>query len=259
MFAVAVVLNAPAAQDWRRGLMRIGGALVGFLAALVLLDLVAGHGTLAFILAMVALLPAMFLMPVNYGAAVAFITCTVSMMFAVSGEEADFLRYRVVDNLVGVAVVCGVGLLLWRTSRADWWRVARLTAGSLAAAIAAGDPASYQDDLVTRALQLRTETVETMALPDSSSATAASWTYTAAAEDLVRTLTGLAGEHEADDRADLAGQLRDIEERCTPDGTHAAAAGPQASMPTTRAALDVARMATAITLLHQGKQQGVDC
>jgi len=38
--------------------MRIGGTLAGFLAALVLLDLVAGNSTLAFILAMGALLPA---------------------------------------------------------------------------------------------------------------------------------------------------------------------------------------------------------
>jgi hypothetical protein len=80
---------------------------------------------------------------------------------------------------------------------------------------------------------------------------AASWTYTAAAEDLIRALTGPPGEREAYDRADLAGRLRAIEKRCTPDETQVAAAGPQAPMPTTRAALDVARMATAITLLHQ--------
>ena len=180
--------------------MRIGGTLAGFLAALVLLDLVAGNSTLAFILAMGALLPAMFLMPVNYGAAVAFITCTVSMMYAVSGEEADFLRHRVADNLVGVAVVCGVGVVLWRTSRADWWRVARLTAGSLAAAIASADPTSEQ--------------------------------------------------RETGDRAGLAAQLRAIEEHCTPDGT-TDTGPPRAPESATRAGIDVARMTTAIALLHQ--------
>ena len=230
--------------------MRIGGTLAGFLAALVLLDLVAGNSTLAFILAMGALLPAMFLMPVNYGAAVAFITCTVSMMYAVSGEEADFLRYRVADNLVGVAVVCGVGVVLWRTSRADWWRVARLTAGSLAAATASADPTRYRDELVTRALQLRTETVEAAALPDAGPAAAASWTYTAAAEDLIRALAGPAEQRETGDRAGLAAQLRAIEEHCTPDGT-TDTGPPRAPESATRAGIDVARMITAIALLHQ--------
>lgn len=235
--------------------MRIGGTLAGFLAALVLLDLVAGNGTLAFILAMAALLPAMFLMPVNYGAAVAFITCTVSMMYAVSGEEADFLRYRVVDNLVGVAVVCGVGLLLWRASRDDWWRVARLAAGSLADATASPDPARRRDELVTRALQLRTETVETTALPDASSGAAASWTYTAAAEDLIRALAGPAADSQPGDRTELTARLRAIEDHCTPRGTQAIS-WPQAPVPDTREALDVARMATAVGLLRQPGNTG---
>lgn len=249
VFAVIVVLNAPAALDWRRALMRIGGTLTGFLVALVLLDLVAGHGTLAFIVAMAALLPAMFLMPVNYGAAVAFITCTVSMMYAVSGEEADFLRYRVADNLVGVAVVCGVGLLLWRTSRADWWRVARLAAGSLANAAASPDPASHRDELLTRAFQLRTETAEEAAVPDAGRDVAAYWTYTAAAEDLIRALAGPPREREAGP-ASLAAPLRAIEEHCTPAGA-LAGAWPKAPVPATRAALDVTRMATVITALQQ--------
>ena len=63
-------------------------------------------------------------------------------------------------------------------------------------------------------------------------------------------MAGPAAGREAGGQADLAARLHAIEEHCTPDGTQADA-GPQAPAPATRAALDVTRMAAAITLLHQ--------
>jgi uncharacterized membrane protein YccC len=267
VFAAVVVLSAPAARDWRRALWRIAGTAAGLVAALVLVALVGDNGRLAFLLALVALLPAVFLMPINYGAAVFFITCTVSLMYTVSGEESDFLRFRVVDNAVGVAVVCGVGLLLWHTSRDDWWRCAGRAATALAAAVVDPVAGRHRDTLVTRSLQLRTETVEAAALPARGAAFAAAWTFVAAAEDLVRAI--LLPEDGAPPpavRSALAARLQAIAARCL-DGVPAGGAppgAPQAPPPgpaapsgsppapsETRAELDVARMATAVDLLQR--------
>jgi uncharacterized membrane protein YccC len=256
VFAVVVVLNAPAAQDWRRALMRIGGTVVGFGLALVLLALVGDHNALSLVIGLLLLYLAMLAMPVNYAVAVVFITATVAMMFAVSGEEADFLRYRVVDNLVGVAIVCGVGLLLWRTSRADWWHAAAMTAGTLAESAAADEPIRWRDALATRLLQLRTETVEAAALPDATPAFAPTWTYLAAAEDLTRAIVGPRVDHHPPENApSLAAHLRVIEQRCSTDGSVGDDHVPSAVIqPATRTALDVARMADAVTLLHHAER-----
>jgi uncharacterized membrane protein YccC len=256
VFAVVVVLNAPAAQDWRRALMRIGGTVVGFGLALALLALVGDHDALALVIGLLLLYVAMLAMPVNYAVAVVFITATVAMMFAVSGEEADFLRYRVVDNLVGVAIVGGVGLLLWRTSRADWWHAAAMTAGTLADSAAADEPIRWRDTLATRLLQLRTETVEAAALPDATPAFAPTWTYLAAAEDLTRALVGPRVDHRPRENGPaLAARLRVIEQRCSTVGWAGDGDGaPAVTWAPTRTALDVARMADAVTLLHRAER-----
>jgi hypothetical protein len=201
---------------------------------------------------------AMLTMPVNYAIAVIFITSTVAMMFSVSGEEADFLRYRVVDNAVGVAIVCGVGLLLWRTSRADWWCTAAMTAGTLADTATADEPIQWRDALASRLLQLRTETVEAAALPDTTPAFAPSWTYLAAAEDLTRSLVGPHANHgPRPDGPFLAGRLRAVEQRCTTDGSAQDEDGPKPDgRPSTRPVLDVVRMAGAVTLLHRAERKG---
>ena len=271
VFAAVIVLSAPAAQDWRRGLWRIGGTVAGLVAAFALVALVGDNGRLAFLLALAALLPAMFLMPVNYGAAVFFITCTVSMMYAVSGEESDFLRFRVVDNAVGVAVVCAVSLLLWNTSRGDWWRSAGRAALALAAAVVDPVAGRHRDTLVTRSLQLRTETVEAAAMPAHGAAFAAAWTFVAAAEDLVRAiLLPEDGAPPPAARSALAARLQAIAARCLdslPGGAGSPAASPapppgtaapreSPPPPETRAELDVARMATAVDLLQRAAPGG---
>jgi uncharacterized membrane protein YccC len=252
VFAAVVVLNAPAALDRKRALMQVGGTAAGFLVAVGAVALVGDNGTLAFTLGLLALLVGIFLVPINYAAGVVFITTAVSLLYATSGEEADFLRFRVVDNAVGVAVVIGVGLLLWRTGRADWWRAARLTAGSLADAADAAQPNEHRDVLVTRAVQLRTETVEAAAIPDTTPAFAASWTYVGAAEDLMRALIGTGSEPiPLDDRAELAHRLRAVEAQCSPDGPQPSAAAPPSVREATRVGLDVTRMASAVAVLHR--------
>jgi hypothetical protein len=250
VFAAVVVLNAPAALGRKRAMLRIGGTVAGFVVAVALVELVGDHDTLAFATALAILLPAMMLMPINYGAAVAFITCAIALLYSVSGEEADFLQFRVVDNAIGVAVVCGVGLLLWRTSRDDWWRVAGLTAGSLAGAVDSTDRAPLRNELMTRAIQLRTETVEATALPDNTPEFAAAWTYVAAAEDLIRALV-MPGA--GDDRAGLAAPLRVIEARCGAEAGDPPSTTDGAPRPATRSGLDVARMAAAVEALRRAE------
>jgi hypothetical protein len=181
-----------------------------------------------------------------------FITCMVALLFSASGEETDFLKFRVLDNAVGVAIVATVGVLLWRASSNDWWRVARLTARSLAAALQSSRPAQHRDELITRALQLRTETVDAAALPDAIPAFAASWTYLAAAEDLIRILVGPKPLTEtARNRSTLAAQLLAIAARCSSTAGTPRAGGQPSETPFTLAALAVTRMANAVTVLRQ--------
>jgi uncharacterized membrane protein YccC len=252
VFAVVAVLNAPPALGTRRALMRIGGTVLGLLLAIGLLQLLDHHSTLVFILALLLLLPGLLLMPINYGAAMMFITSMVALLFSAGGEETDFLKFRVLDNAVGVAIVAAVGVLMWRASSADWWRVAGLTARSLAKTLESDRPAQRRDELITRALQLRTETVDAAALPDITPAFVASWTYLAAAENLIRMLVGPKPITETvENRAALAADLRAIGARCSPTTGSAPVGGQPAEPPATLAGLAVTRMGTAVTVLLQ--------
>jgi Fusaric acid resistance protein-like len=138
VFAAVVVLNAPPARDMPRAMMRIAGTMLGFVLAIGLVALVGHDSAVAFGIALVALLAGLILTPINYAASVTCITCMVSMLYTISGEESDFLKFRVLDNAVGVAAVAAVGLLLARSSTDDWWRVARLTARSTASSATTG-------------------------------------------------------------------------------------------------------------------------
>jgi uncharacterized membrane protein YccC len=252
VFAAVVVLNAPPARDMPRALMRIAGTVLGFVLAIGLVALV-GHDTaLAFGIALVALLAGLILTPINYAASVTCITCMVSMLYTVSGEESDFLKFRVLDNAVGVAAVAAVGLLLARSSTDDWWRVARLTARSLAAALTSTHPAAHRGELITRALQLRTETVDAAALPDATPEFAASWSFLAAAENLIRILTGPKPTTEPiDSRRLLARQLQTIAEPGSPTAPADEQPPDPPPPPTTLAAMAVTQMSTAVAVLRR--------
>ena len=144
---------------------------------------------------------------------------------------------------------------------------AQRMATTLAATVEAGDPGRQRSELLTRALQLRTETIESAAIAGTGPGFGAAWTYLAAAEDLGRTLVG--PEAHAGPRPDgvpLAAALRVVEQRCDPaadsDAVVAAGAalgGPapagtataRTPRPTTRATLDVARMAAAVDALQR--------
>ena len=237
VFATVVVLNAPAALDRRRGLMRIGGTVAGFLLAIPIVAEIDHDPAIALALGMLLLLPGLLLMPINYGFAVMFITAAVGMLFTSSGDQADFIRYRVAENAIGVAVVLAVGLLLWRTRPADWWLLARRMRRALVSALRSSSPESHRDDLVTAALALRSETVEVESVPGATAAFAAAWTYVAAAENLARILVGPHAEP-LDHRELLAARMegarrrrhhRELARRAgdRPDGCrkHGAAAG----------------------------------
>ena len=107
VFSVIVIFNAPAAQDWRRALERLGGTMLGFFVALPLIELAGTSQPFAMGLALAMLLPGLVLMPINYGAAMVFITATVGLMFAAGGTVDDFLSFRVEDTLLGAAIAAG--------------------------------------------------------------------------------------------------------------------------------------------------------
>ena len=68
-----------------------------------------------------------------------------------------------------------------------------------------------------KAIALRTETLEAAALHAGTPAFGAAWLYTAAAEELVQTLTGPAAEP-LEQPAALAARLRELEAGCGADG-----------------------------------------
>ena len=240
VFSVVVIFNAPAARDWRRALQRLGGTIAGVILALPLIELAGTHDAAAMAIGLVLLFPGLVLMPVNYAAAMIFITAAVGLLFAAGGTVDDFLTYRIEDTLLGAAIAAAIGLLLWHTKERDWWRAAGRMAGSLAKAVEAPEPMRHRDELVIKALALRTETLEGAALPAATTAFGAAWLYTAAAEDLVRTLAGPAAEPIAD-RAELAARLQVLAAGDAP--------GPSRP-PTSVAGEEVTEMEAAVTALR---------
>jgi uncharacterized membrane protein YccC len=238
VFSVIVILSGPAARDWRRASERLGGTIVGLFLALALIQLVGTSSALAVGLGLLLLLPGLVLMPVNYGAAMIFVTATVGLLYASGGTEDDFLSFRVEDTFVGAAIAAGVGLLVWHTKQRDWWLAAARMARSLADAVSSGDPARSRDALVMRALALRTETLEAAELHSARPEFGAAWVYTAAAEELVQTLTGPRAEP-LEDPETLASRLRAIADGDPPEPLPA----------TSAAAQEVTELATALRAL----------
>ena len=245
VFSVVVIFNAPAAQDWRRALERLGGTVLGFFVALPLIEFVGTSQAFAMAVALALLWLGLMLMPINYGAAMIFITSTVGLMFAAGGTVEDFVSYRVEDTLVGAAIAAAIGLLLWHTKRRDWWRAAGRMAAALADAAASREPARHRDRLVMKALALRTETVEGAALPTAGPAFGAAWLYTAASEALVRTLTGPSAAP-LDDPEPIVTGLRAVASACEADDAADA-------VPASRSAAgeELTAMATAIAELRR--------
>jgi hypothetical protein len=213
VFSVIVILSGPAARDWRRALERLGGTIAGLFLALGLIKLAGTSDALALGLGLAILLPGLVLVPIRYGAAMIFITAAVGLLYAAGGTVDDFLSYRLEDTFVGAAIAAGIGLLLWHTRQSDWFLAAGRMAGALGDAVAADDPTARRDLLVTKAMALRTETLEAAALHAGSPAFGAAWLYTAAAEELIQTLTGPSAEP-LEGRESLAARLRELEAEC---------------------------------------------
>jgi uncharacterized membrane protein YccC len=256
VFAAVVAINAPPGLGSRRALMRIGGTIGGFVLGIALLSLIGNHKTLEIALALALLLPGMILMPINYGAGVVFITSMVAVLYSATGEESDFLHFRVLDNLAGAGVVLAIGLLLWRSSETDWWRIAGATARSLAGTLRSDRRREHRGELLQRLLQLRTETVNAAALPDTASEWGASWTFVVAAETLIALLTGrrpMAVDPARD--GPLADRLDEVvargDEVLAGEPLPQRPAGPATTMPE----LQVARMEAAVTLLDPLRQR----
>jgi uncharacterized membrane protein YccC len=213
VFSVIVILSGPAARDWRRALERLGGTIAGLFLALGLIKVAGTSEALAMALGLAMLLPGLVLVPIRYAAAMVFITAAVGLLYAAGGTVDDFLSYRLEDTFVGAAIAAGIGLVLWHTRQSDWFLAAGRMAGALGDAAASNDPAARRDLLVTKAMALRTETLEAAALHAGSPAFGAAWLYTAAAEELIQTLTGPAAEPLGEPQA-LVARLRELEAEC---------------------------------------------
>jgi hypothetical protein len=175
------------------------------------------------------------------------------VLYSASGEEADFLKYRILENAIGVSIVIGIGLILWHTGANDWWMSARSMARSLAEAYRARDPSRWVDELATRLFTLRTETIEVSAIPDTSPAFAASWSYGAGVESLLWILAGRTARTVAEPRA-VAERLTEIAAACEP-------APPEADLEvkdnaSTFEDQELDRMARAINYLHRSLADG---
>src|SRR5262249_40175317 len=118
----------------------------------------------------------------------------VATLFSISGEQADVFRFRVAENAIGVGIVCLVGLLLLRTGLDDWWLSARGMARSLADALRTPHPRLSREELLVHTLQLRTETIEIAAVPESTPAFNVAWGFVAGAENLIRVVFDSAAE-----------------------------------------------------------------
>jgi hypothetical protein len=256
VFAAVVALNAPPGLGPRRAVMRIADTVAGFVLGIALLALVGDHRALAVAIALLLLLPGLMLMPINYGAGVLFITCMVAMLYSATGEESDFLHFRVLDNLAGAGVVIAVGLLLWRSSNADWWRIAGLTARALARVLRTTERAACRSELMTRVVQIHTETVNAAALPDGAPESAGSWMFVVAVENLVGLLVGrrpVAPDPEGDPA--LAARLDRVADHCEAIQRGAGGRGQPPGPDTALPELELARMETAVTLLDPGIRQ----
>lgn len=247
VFAVVVVLNAPAARDRRRAVERIAGTVVGFLLAVPLMTLVDGRPNLALAIGMAFILPGLMLAMLSYGYAVVFLTGTAAMLMSAGGRQADFLRFRVAENVLGASVVIVVGTLLWHTTSSDWWLSARSMARALTAAFRAERPEPYRDRLVTKVLALRAATAEAQEIPNTPMEFGPTWTFLSAAEDLVRTRAG-PNAGPVPDRAEVAARLERVEAACLPGRVEAARPRP-VEPDTTLASEEVARMERAVTAL----------
>jgi hypothetical protein len=250
VFAVVVVLNAPVARSKGRAVMRIVGTVIGFICAIPLLALTGENPLVSLLLGLGLLLPGFLAIPINYAVAVAFITCAVAMLFSSGSpsDVSDFLHFRVIENAIGVAAVCVVGLLLWHTGPGDWWASARALVRTLADAFESRTPKQRRDELLTRIWQLRTETIEVGALPDASSGFNVAWSFLAGAESLARILLGTV-QRRVDDPAAIAVRLRAIERACNPENIQTPPMIDE-PWPRTLADQEVSRMADAVDYLH---------
>lgn len=245
VFSVIVIFSGPAASDWRRALERLGGTIAGLFVALGLIDLAGTNDAVATALGLALLLPGLLLMPINYGAAMIFVTATVGLLYAAGGTVDDFLSYRIEDTLVGAAIAAGIGLLLWHPKQRDWWVAAGRMAQALGDAVASAEPARHRETLVMRTLALRTETLEAASLHAATPDFGAAWLYTAAAEQLVQTVTGPAADPVEQPEV-LAARLRELQAECEGDGF----APTPAPAATSAAAEEITGMATALAALR---------
>ncbi|WP_344832764.1 FUSC family protein, partial [Actinocorallia longicatena] len=176
VFAAVMVLATPPGLVRARMWDRLLGTLAGVLLAGVLVPLTGDARGLQLVLGLLFILPGILLMPINYGWTCFFVATAVGLLYGGIGDQGDFFHFRLLENLVGCAVIVLVMGLTWRS---DPWpaAAARLLRGT-ADALRSSDPAARLPDLRGRALVLRDAAADRAA---GSGETAAVWTFGSAA------------------------------------------------------------------------------
>lgn len=111
---VLIILAPTTNATLTKGLQRTAGTVIGVGIAIVIADLLPG-GSIAH-LAVLGFLAVMIgaLMPLNYGIAVIFITCTVIILLSwPTGSVGSVAFARLVDTLVGASIALIVGVFVW--------------------------------------------------------------------------------------------------------------------------------------------------
>ncbi|WP_460371129.1 FUSC family protein, partial [Actinocorallia lasiicapitis] len=140
VFAAVMILATPSGGITGRLRGRLAGTVAGCVLAGLLVPPTADHRVLQLVLGLLCILPGILAMAVGYGWTCFFVATAVGLLYGGLGEQGDFFRFRLVENLVGCAVI---GLVMVLTWRGDPWPAAavRLLRG-IADAARSTDPAA---------------------------------------------------------------------------------------------------------------------
>lgn len=123
---VAFAGTATSGETLRKGASRIGGTVLGLIAAVGLADITDGNHPAAIALMLICIFCAFFLQTVSYGAMIFFITVLLGQLYTLLGTFSDeLLLIRLVETVAGAAIGIFVSLVVLPTHSRPTLRVAR--------------------------------------------------------------------------------------------------------------------------------------
>ncbi len=123
---VAFAGTATSGETLQKGAGRIGGTLLGLVAAVGLANLTDGHHALAVVAIVVCIFLAFFVQALSYGAMIFFITVMLGQLYTLLGTFSDeLLLVRLAETVAGAAIGIVVSLVVLPTHSRATLRVAR--------------------------------------------------------------------------------------------------------------------------------------